>query len=460
MTSISEAASPPLFTAPIAAGEPLRAAEFAARMRRNVLAAFSERAFEEEVLSRRLFGRVQLTLNRPDAIRHVLIDNAENYTRTSGTVRLLYPIIGRGLVLAEGEDWRVQRRTVAPAFAPRILPMLARQVGAVAGELVATLAAEKGEVDFLEHMHRLAVEVAGRAMFSLEMAAFAPRMRAMLREYGEGLAQPSLIDIVLPAWLPAPQDFARWRVRRRWLVVIDGMIAASQENGAYLPREGGTARDLLELMAADPESGRPVSRRRLADQVATMISAGHATTAVALFWALYLVASAPSVQQRIAEEAAPLDLGPDGAAEALGRLVYTRAVVQEALRLYPPAYGIFRLARRADNAAGVEVPKGAVVMIAPWLLHRHRKLWAEPDRFDPDRFLPGAAPPDRFAYLPFGAGPRVCVGAQFALTEATLVLARLVQAFEIRRDDAAPVIPVAAITVRPDRPPPFRLRRR
>ena len=445
-------ASPPLFPPPLAGRDPMPAAQFAGQMRQNVLAAFSERAFEEDVISRRLFGREQLTLNCPDAIRHVLIDNADNYTRTEGTVRLLYPIVGRGLCLAEGADWRVQRRTVAPSFAPRTLPMLARQVGAVTDELVATLAAGRGEVDLLDHMHRLAIEVAGRAMFSLEMAAFAPRMRGMLRDYGEELAKPSVLDIVLPAWLPAPADFARWRFRRRWLRLIDEIIAARQAKAA-----GGQLHDLLDLMASDPETGKAVSRRRLADQVATMISAGHATTAVALFWALYLVASAPSVQERIAEEAASLDLGPDAAAEALGRLVYTRAVVQESLRLYPPAYGIFRVAKRADEAGGVRVPKGAIVMIAPWLLHRHRKLWTEPDRFDPSRFLPGAPPPDRFAYLPFGVGPRICIGAQFALTEATLVLARLVQAFDIRRGDSTPVVPVAAITVRPDRPPPFLL---
>ncbi len=430
MTGLSDAVAPPLFPPPIAGREPLPAPEFAARMRRNVLAAFSERAFTEEVLSRRLFGRAQLTLNRPAAIRHVLIDNAENYTRSAATVRLLYPIVGRGLFLAEGEDWREQRRTVAPSFAPRTLPMLARQVGAVADELVATLAAEQGEVNLLDHMHRLAIEVAGRAMFSLEMAGFAPRMRSMLREYGERLARPSLLDIMLPAALPAPHDFARWRFRRRWLGLIEEIIAARQAKAASLPRQDGGPRDLLDLMATDPESGRPVSRRRLADQVATMIAAGHATTAVALFWALYLVASARAVQQRIAEEVAPLDLGPENAADALARLVYTRAVVQESLRLYPPAYGIFRVARHADEAAGVEVPKGAVVMMAPWLLHRHHR---------------------------FGVGPRVCIGAQFALTEATLVLARLVQAFDIRRADSTPVIPVAAITVRPDHPPPFRL---
>src|SRR5207244_3928190 len=134
------------------------------------------------------------TLNRPAAIRHVLIDNAENYRRTAATVRLLYPIVGRGLFLAEGEDWREQRRSVAPSFAPRTLPLLARHVAGVADELAADLAAAAdGEVDLLDKMHRLAIEVAGRAMFSLEMDAFAPRMRAMLRDYGERLAQPSVV---------------------------------------------------------------------------------------------------------------------------------------------------------------------------------------------------------------------------------------------------------------------------
>src|SRR5262249_34782846 len=133
---------------------------------------------------------------------------------------------------------------------------------------------------------------------------------------------------------------------------------------------------------------------------------------------------------------------------------------QEALRLYPPAYGIFRVARRADEAGGVPVPKGALVMVAPWLLHRHRKLWTEPDVFDPARFLPGMPPPDRFAYLPFGLGPRVCLRPQCGLPEATRVLARIVGQSGAARADARPVPPVAAIPVRPDHPPLFRLRPR
>ena len=200
MTDIPSDISLPRFPPPISGRDVLPAREYAQRVRQNVLEAFSERSFTEEVLERRLFGRVQLTLNLPAAIRHVLIDNADNYTRTSATVRLLYPIVGRGLFLAEGEEWRRQRRTVAPSFAPRTVPMVARSIAAVADELAQTLAAEPGEVDLAEHMQRLAIEIAGRAMFSLEMQAFAPRMRAILHDYGERLAQPSPLEILLPAW--------------------------------------------------------------------------------------------------------------------------------------------------------------------------------------------------------------------------------------------------------------------
>jgi cytochrome P450 len=292
-------------------------------------------------------------------------------------------------------------------------------------------------------------------MFSLEMGEFGPRVRGLLRRYGEHLGRPTLLDILLPLAIPAPRDFGRWRFRRRWLGLIGEIIAARRAQP-----QSPSARDLLDLLSFDHETGAPIADRRLADQVGTMIAAGHATTAVALFWSLFLVASVPEVQERIAAEVQPLDLGPKNAAAAIPHLTYSRAVVSEALRLYPPAYSIVRLARRADNAAGVPVPAGTVVQIAPWVLHRHRRLWAEPEAFDPSRFLPGAPAPDRFTYLPFGAGPRVCVGAQFALTEAVLVLARLVQAFDIARTGDEPVLPVAAITVQPDHPPGFRLRHR
>ena len=176
-----------------------------------------------------------------------------------------------------------------------------------------------------------------------------------------------------------------------------------------------------------------------------------------MFWSAYLLSLAPEVQELVAAEAASVDLSPEHAAAATDLLPLTRAVVQEALRLYPPAFTIVRMARGRDELVGEEVPAGSLVVMAPWILHRHRKRWAHPERFDPTRFLPGAPPPDRFAYLPFGVGPRVCIGAQFALIEATLVLARLVKEFRLEIVGPKRVTPVAVVTTVPDRAPVFRL---
>jgi unspecific monooxygenase len=306
-------------------------------------------------------------------------------------------------------------------------------------------------------MQSLALEIAGTSMFSLAMERYAPEMRDLIRRYTLHPGPPTLLDFLLPLAIPSPRDFSRRRVRRRWMDLIRRIIAERQGKAFE-----GAPRDLFDLLstARDPESGAPFSAEVLADQVATMIAAGHETTGVALFWSFFLVASAPDVQERLAAEVAGLELGPDDAAEVLPRLAYTRAVVHEALRLYPPAFTLTRQARNADVAGEIPVPADAVVFIAPWVLHRHRRLWVQPETFDPTRFLPGAPAPDRFAYLPFGIGPRVCIGAQFALTEATLVLAKMIQAFHIERADDDPVLPIAIVTTQPDRHPIFRLRAR
>ncbi len=306
-------------------------------------------------------------------------------------------------------------------------------------------------------MQFLALEIAGASMFSLEMDRYGAELRSLIKGYAVRLGRPNLLDFMLPPSIPSPRDVLRWRFRRRWLRLIGRVIAARRAQGS-----ADAPRDLFDLMATakDPESGALFPPRRLADQVATMIVAGHETTAVALFWSLYLLAGAPEIQDRLAAEVADIDLGPDNAVGALATLVYTRAVVQEAMRLYPPAFTLARQAIKADLAGDIPVPAKTVVLIAPWVLHRHRRLWPQPEVFDPDRFLPGAEPPDRFAYLPFGIGPRVCIGAQFALTEATLVLATLIQTFDIERADDTPVTPRAVVTTQPDHSPPFLLRPR
>jgi cytochrome P450 len=447
MPAVSDgpATFPPIFRA---SGATPSARGIARALSENALLAFPPDAFDEEMVVHSFFGRRRVILNRPASIHHILVDNPANYRRTGATIRMLRPLLGKGLLLSEGEDWRQQRRIVAPAFGPRTLPILAGHIAQATGALIDGLADCGGcPVDLLAEMQFLALEIVGRSLFSLAMDRHGPQLRELITGYAEHLGRPSLLDFMLPLPILSPRDLGRRRFRRRWVALIGRLIAERRQRA---PR--GAPSDLFDLLA-----GQEADPVRLADQVATLITAGHETTGAALFWALYLVAAAPGIAERITAEAAPLDLGPEAAAAALPKLVYTRAVVQEALRLYPPAFTLVRQARRADTAGGIAIPAGAVVMIAPWVLHRHRRLWHEPERFDPARFLPGAPPPERCAYLPFGMGPRVCIGAQFALTEATLVLAAMVRAFHIERACAEPVVPVAIVTTQPDHPPLFRL---
>jgi len=420
-------------------------------LRNNALASFPPRAFDDMAVGRSFAGRQQIILNEPEGIRHVLIENAGNYRRTASVGRALGPVVGRGLFLAEGSDWRHQRRMLAPAFAPRMMAPVAAETARACRQAIARLQVHRARpVELFPHLQLLALDVAAATLFSLDITAEGPPLRAAMQLYATGIGRPSMLDFILPRGWPTPRSWARWRFRRAWMRRIARILAQR----AQRPASAGE-RDLFDLMA---ESGVP--HRERVEQAATMLTAGHETTAVALAWAIHLVAAMPDVQQRIADEVATLDLSPVGAIEALPRLAYTRAVIDETLRLYPPAFSLVRQARAADMAAGIAIAPRAVVLIVPWVLHRHRRLWRDADTFDPSRFLPGSEPPARFSYLPFGTGPRACIGAQFALTESTLALASLVQAFRIEPLDHEPLQPVASITLQPDRSPSFRLRPR
>lgn len=428
---------------------------FLRAVRTNLLSMWPDYAYEREIFVSHVLGRPQMLLNAPEAIHRVLVENPANYRRSPATIRVLRPITGRGLLLSEGDDWKLQRRTIAPAMAPRVIPLLARHMASTTSETIEALRAHAGrQVDLLATMQATALEIAGRSMFAVETRAFGPQMRALLTRFGNTLGQPRLFDMVLPASLPTIRDLRRRLFERRWMALIDAIIAARL--AVPQPEAPGDLFDLLRW-ARDPETGRGFSRAELRDQVATMIVAGHETTAITLFWSFYLLANAPLVQERMAREVACVALDPDHAGEALGQLPYTRAVVSEALRLYPPVVTLVRLANGQDRAGAIDIPAGAILMIAPWVLHRHRRLWRDPDAFDPDRFMPGEPPPPRFAYLPFGAGPRVCVGAQFAIAEAVLVLAQMVQAFAVRLAGAPTVLPRPVITAQPDSAPGFVL---
>jgi cytochrome P450 len=462
--SLAEAFDPKRNRAPLIPPSPPRAPDNLTAfgrltaMRENPIGSWGQRAYQDDVIQGRLFGRSSFILNTPDAIRHVLVDNYENYTRTPPGLRVLRPMLGTdGLLIAEGRPWKHQRRTLAPAFTPRAVSTLIPHMIAVIDETVAKLSAGgNGPVDLRETMQRMTLEIAGRTMFSFGMERHGAVLRDFVMEYGERLARPHLLDIVLPLGWPSPLDLPRARFRKRWTRFIAMLIAERRAAGK---QEGAPPRDLFELMVAarDPETGHAFSDEQLGDQVATMILAGHETTATALFWALYLLALDADSQAKVASEAQP---ALAAATSEIEGLKFTRAVVDETMRLYPPAFLIARAAAGPDTVAGRPVRNKDVIMIAPWLLHRHEKLWRDPNAFIPSRFMPPSLPPDRFAYLPFGVGPRVCIGAHFALVEATLALARIVGAFRVELLDKSPVVPTGVVTTQPDRSPMFRITRR
>jgi unspecific monooxygenase len=458
--SIAEAWDPPVTRAPLVPPAPPRAPDNMTAfgrvmaMRTSAIGAWSQRSYEEDIVRGRFFGRSSFVLNTPDSIRHVLVDNYENYVRTPAAIRVLRPILGEGLLIAEGRSWKHQRRTLAPAFTPRaVMPLIPHMVAATDQTIAKLRAASHAPVDLREAMQRMTLEIAGRTMFSFGMDRHGAALRDFVMEYGERLARPHVFDLILPLSWPSPQDFARVRFRKRWTQFVAMLMAERRAAGK---EEGAPPSDLFDLMGAarDPETGEAFSDEQLGDQVATMILAGHETTATALFWSLYLLALDPATQEQLAAEVqgetagGPLDIE---------RLKFTRAVVDETMRLYPPAFLIARAAGAADTIGGMPVKKNDIVLISPWLLHRHEKLWRNPTAFIPMRFMPPAPPPDRFAYLPFGVGARVCIGAHFALVEATLALARLIGAFRVELIDKAPVLPVGVVTTQPDRSPMFRI---
>jgi unspecific monooxygenase len=302
-------------------------------------------------------------------------------------------------------------------------------------------------------MQRLTLDIAGRTMFSFSIDVYGPQLRAFVMEYGTQLAHPRVLDFLFPLFLPTPVDLKRRNFRKRWTAFVGKLMAERRAAGAA----SEVPRDLFDLMVAahDPETGQAFNDVQLCDQVSTMILAGHETTATALFWALYLLALDPTAQDDLAREVRGFVSGSDN----IETLKFTRAVLDEAMRLYPPAFLIARAASAPDTLAGMAVKKHDVILISPWVLHRHEKRWQNPNAFDPRRFLSGP-PPDRFAYLPFGVGPRVCIGAHFALVEATLALARLMANFRVELASTEPVLPVGVVTTQPSYPPLFRVSRR
>jgi cytochrome P450 len=383
----------------------------------------------------------------PAAVEHVLVKNHKNYRKPeflTGPVRLL---LGNGLFNSEGDFWLRQRRLAQPAFLRGAVVRLAAPMTAAVDDLIRTWeAAPDGRtVDVVSEMMRLVLSIAGATLFGADVGGDADALAAAQRDIFALVRHRMNNPLSAPLWVPTRRN----RAYRRGKAVLDGVVLRVIESRR---RGGPAANDLLDLLLAarDEESGTGMSDQQLRDEVLTLLFAGHDTTASALSWAWLLLARHPDVQEALHDEAARHLAGRTPTAADLPHLPLATAAFEEALRLYPPAPGLARRAVEADEIQGHPVPAKAILMPSQWVTHRHPAYWEEPDRFRPERFLPGrAADRPKFAYFPFGGGPRACIGNTFALIEGALILAGLAQRFHLRPADDREVEPDTTFVLRP-----------
>ena len=427
----------------------------------NPLEAWTKAHFEKPIVLGGLsIGRVAL-VSDPAAIRRVLLDNTQNYHKDRLQRRVLSAGLSNGLLTAEGNQWRTQRRALAPLFARRtILSFSAAMIDAAAG-LVARLASREGQItDLAVEATRLTLEVLERTMFSDGLGRDPEEIRVAMKSYFEAIGRLDPFDVLgVPNVVPRLTRWKVWPALRLFDSAIDAIVANRRRRIAQDP--AGVPRDVLTLLleARDPETGEALSEVEVRANILTFIAAGHETTANTITWTLFLLSQSAEWQRRLQAEAdRELDGGIDGIAE---RLTETRAVIEETMRLYPPIAAISRSALGPDELAGERIRRGTIVVVAPYVLHRHRALWSDPDAFDPNRFLDGARETiDRFAYLPFGVGPRICIGSTLALQEASIVVATIMRHFTLALAPGHAVWPVHRVTVRPMGGLPMIVRRR
>lgn len=383
-------------------------------------------------------------VNHPDFVRHVLIDNNRNYSKETYSNHMFKTVIGDGLLTSEGEVWRRQRRLMQPAFHHTRLEKLD---GLITGEAQCLLerwaeAHAAGEVvDIAKEMATLTLSITTQALFGIDLGETVQSVGQAVDMGADLLERPR---------------------HPRFQAAIAAVEAAVHRIIAQRREHNADTGDLLSMLmqARDEETGQGMDDVQLRNQVITLLLAGYETTATALTWTWYLLSQEDEAARRMRAELAQKLAGRAPTYQDVAQLDYTRQVFEESLRLYPPAWVLGRKALGDDEIGGYYIPAGSILAISPYTLHRHPAFWSNPDGFDPERFLPErSAGRHRFAYLPFGAGPRQCIGNGFALLEAPLILATVAQSFALELVPGQEIRPDPLFILRPDRPVMVRLRR-
>ncbi|MEO9339464.1 cytochrome P450 [Mesorhizobium sp. SB112] len=426
---------------------------------RNPLELWGEPSYNEPYISVSGIGGPLVIANDPKLIRHILVDNAKNYRMATVRQKILRPILRDGLLTAEGTVWKRSRKAMAPVFTPRHIfgfaePMLRRTQ-----EFVNRYEDLSGSVDVAHDMTMLTYDILAETLFSGEIAGEPGSFAKEIDHLFETMGRVDPLDLLrAPDWMPR---ITRLRGRKTMAyfrkIVSDTMEMRSErlkKDPDNVPEDFLT----LLLRAEGPDG---LTRGEIEDNIITFIGAGHETTARALGWTIYCLAEAPWEREAIEQEIdAVLATEPDPT-KWLDAMPLTRAAFEEALRLFPPAPSINREPIETEQWGDLKIVKGAQVLVMPWTVHRHRKLWDRPDAFMPSRFHPENRDSiDRYQYLPFGAGPRVCIGASFAMQEAIISLAVLMSRFRFDTTDETKPWPVQKLTTQPQGGLPMRVSKR
>jgi len=417
--------------------------EFFRRARTDQLSLLLPELFDRNMTYSRLVFLDNFILNKPEYIEHVLLTNQANYRKSPFLRNILGPLLGEGLLISEGEFWRRQRRIAAPAFHSKRVAGFVTAMASCTETMLARWHTTAQPFDIASEMMALTLNIIARTMFSRDVIGDVEAVRRLTDVVVR--LPPSLLDLFgFPQWLPRRRPSAY----RRAIAEFEALVARFLAERA----DGVDRGDLLSMLLAvrDPETGQGMSAKQVRDEILTIFLAGHETTANALSWTWYLLARHLGAEARLHEEVDRVLGGRLPSAADLADLKWTRMVIEEAMRLYPPAHTISRTAIGEDRIGGVRVPPGALITMSPYLTHRNPKLWPEPERFDPERFAPqAAAQRHRFAYLPFGGGPRICIGNSFAMAEAQVIVAALAQRYRFRLATSHTVEPIGLITLRP-----------
>lgn len=423
------------------------AVRFLTNIVRDPLGAMPASAYDEPMTRLRILGQDIGIICDPDTIHELLVRRPADFPKTRIDDSVFQPAVGNGLLTAKGDDWKWKRSLVAPTFAPSRLANCVADMAAPFADLVADWRQVGGPsaVTISQAMTTATFEVVCRTLFASRNEIGGPALAGAIDDYLRPISWViGLTTMNLPGWLPYPGSRKLRRARNTMRSIVGGVVEGRRSSGE-------TADDFCGfLMAArDPESGRSLDDEDVIDMLLTLIAAGHETSANGLTWALYCLARQPEIQERLANEArSAMDCGhvrPD----RMDTLPLTEAFLKETMRLFPPVPLLARQNRNCETLAGHTFPSGSTLFIPVYAIHRHRRLWDMPHAFRLERFLPGSGPPAKMAYLPFGAGPRICVGGAFAMLEMKVALAQMLVGAKFRISGETQCDPVHRVTLRP-----------